>query len=103
MSNPIDKWKWHTMGGTAIPGGGGMILYKTKGGELSSNPMGASHWMELPPDPKPALPKPMEIGDGRHRAEFATNGTVRVGCTLVPFEKLREIFETADNVRKENA
>lgn len=79
------------------------IIYMDGSGRLRINDVTGAVWkMRSLSQPKPVLPDPIEIGDGSRRAEFAANGDIRVGCTLIPFEKLREIFVSADDARREN-
>jgi len=96
---------WKPMDGSTIPGGGGQILYTTKDGLLSQSPINASHWMELPPVPKPKLPEPIKLSEKKdsYTAEFRHDGSVQVGCQNIQLDVILEIAERAKKVKEENA
>lgn len=96
------QWQWTLMGGSIIPGGGGEILYKTFEGNISSNPLNAKYWMQLPPDPKPALPESIWINSSR-KAHVDAEGNVKVGCEAFSYERIVELVELAKKTREENA
>jgi hypothetical protein len=96
------QWQWTRMDGSTIPGGGGEILYRRESGTITRDPLGAKHWMQLPPDPKPALPESIWINSVR-KAHVDAEGNVNVGCETFPYERMVELVELAKKTREENA